>query len=81
MGAEEGALMYGCKHGKCGHNLGVDPVHNTGPKSSLMIKCISLPCLSRIHCLSSRSCLGAHQPAINGSAGLNVLNSATIRQP
>ena len=55
-------------HGKCGHNLGVDRVHNTWPKLSLMIKCISLPCLSSIYCLSSRSCLGAHQPVINGSA-------------
>ena len=33
-----------------------------------MIKCISLPCLPSIHCSSSRSCLGAHQHAINGSA-------------
>ena len=54
-------------HGKCGHNLGVDRVHNTWPKLSL-IKFISLPCLSSIHSLSSRSCLVAHQPAINGSA-------------
>ena len=38
------------------------------PKLSLMIKCLSLPCLSSIHRLSSRSCLGAHQHAINGSA-------------
>ena len=55
-------------NGKCGHNLGVDRVHNTWPKLCLMIKCISLPCLFLIHCLFSRSCLGAHQPAINGSA-------------
>ena len=55
-------------HGKCGHNMGVDRVHNTWPKLCLMIKCISLPCLSSIHCLSSRSCLGAQQAAINGSA-------------
>ena len=41
-------------HGKCGHNLGVDRVHNTWPKLCLMIKCISLPCLSSIHCFSSR---------------------------
>ena len=56
-------------HGKCGHNSDVDRVHNTWPKLSLMIKCILLPCLSSIHCLSSRSCLGAHQPAINSSVG------------
>ena len=31
-------------------------------------KCISFPCLFSIHCLSSRSCLGAHQPAVKGSA-------------
>ena len=27
-------LMY--HHGKCGHNLGVGRVHNTGPKLSLI---------------------------------------------
>ena len=56
------------KHGSCGQNLVVNRVHNTWPKLSLMIKCISLPYLSSIQCLSSRSCLGAHQHAINGSA-------------
>ena len=56
------------QHGSCGHNLGVDRVHSTWPELSLMIKCISLPCLSSIHCLSSRSGLGAHQHAIKGSA-------------
>ena len=53
------AVLY--YHGQCGHDLGVDRVHK-------MIRCISLPCLSSIRCLSSRSCLGAHQPAVNGSA-------------
>ena len=52
----------------CEHNLCFDRVHNTWPKLSLVIKCISLPFLSSIHFLSSRSCLGAHQHAINGPA-------------
>ena len=61
-------------HGKCGQNLGVDRVHNTWSKLFLMIKCISLPCLSSIHFLSSHSCLGAHQPALLPTVlhGLNV---------
>ena len=48
--------------------LSVDRVHNTWSKLSSMIKCIALPCLSSIHCLSSRSGLGAHLHAISGSA-------------
>ena len=55
-------------HGSCGHNLGVDQVHNTWLRWYLINKCISLHCLSSCHYLSSRSCLGAHQHAINGSA-------------
>ena len=42
-------LVFGklaCLCISCGHNLGVDRVHNTWPKLSLIIKCISLPCLS-----------------------------------
>ena len=60
--------------------MGVDCVHNTWPKSCLMIKCISLPCLSSVHCLSSRSCLGANQQAIINIVynGLTVLFLGTF---
>ena len=58
-----------CKssHGRCGNNLVIDRVLNTWPQLSLMIKFLSLLCLYSIHCLFSRSRLGAHQHAISGS--------------
>ena len=45
-----------------------------------MNKCISLPCSSSIHCLSSRSYLGAHQICCTVQHGLNFeqLEAASI---